>query len=1059
MSSLDLGTLRGSVDLDMSAFDRKYGEVDKLITQLERRDISDLEVDADVSGADKRIGEIQQTHQSVDGTSSELVVVGDVSKAESSIGDAQSALGAIDGTSAEVGVDADSSRAEQAIDAVEKAGESLARREFDPQIDADIAKAQAKKNDIERELTVLRRMEVTPAVTADIKRAEKNLGEVRSRARALDGLRAEMAVEADTSQAEAAIGGLGAEGDAAGEDAGKGLSKGVIAALATIPIAGAVVGIGAAIGGALIQGIEEGLAVELSRDLFSARTGLDEATSRRFGLAAGNSYASAFGESTEANLDTARHALQQGLIDEDATQEQITAVINQLTGITEVFEYDIPGASRAVGQMLKTGLVADAEEAFDLIAKTSQGAISDDLMDTLNEYSGQFEMVGLDGADAMGLIRQAMDAGARDTDKVADAVKEMGLRIREGTDPAIEAMEILGVDVEKVREGFNKGGPAAREAMGIVFDALGTVEDKGGNVQQVIADLFGGPGEDLGASLFALDLGTAQDALGETEGAAQRLLDTIGENSATEIEGAQRNIETAADGIKAALASAFSDDIAGASDWVAANRGPIMEFFKEAGNGVLDLAEMGLESAASMTEGFTGFISGTLPPFLDGLGSAAQALGVITNNSEMATAGVGLKIAAENARELGESGQDAAEDMRGLQGGLDDIRAKFNDEIDPQIMSAKVHDAVTAMTGRLGELGAVIDEAGGDVTINGDTMNAEQAMEALMGMIDEETGEVTINGETYPADEALNGLMGAVGSSKGDVTIDATRAPADAALESLLRSVENSWENVNIDGNKVPADRVLQQLRGQISSSSEDVTMGANDYPASSVLWSLMRAVRNGRENITIDGNTYPADVARRNLLGAVSRSGASISVDAATWDAESSINYAARNRDSYITVHTIGALNAGDSRTNGGVTRATGGPIYGPGSGTSDDVPIMASNGEHMWSTAEVNAAGGHDAMFAMRQAVLAGDDVLALAGNGPVSDGEAASVSNHYPVQGSAPASAPSPAGPSSMTGTLYLENGALLGQVRMAVEDDDVVRTMSKGLASQKRQDRRS
>lgn len=40
-------------------------------------------------------------------------------------------------------------------------------------------------------------------------------------------------------------------------------------------------------------------------------------------------------------------------------------------------------------------------------------------------------------------------------------------------------------------------------------------------------------------------------------------------------------------------------------------------------------------------------------------------------------------------------------------------------------------------------------------------------------------------------------------------------------------------------------------------------------------------------------------------------------------------------------------------------LTRATGGPIYGPGSGTSDDVPIMASNGEYMVKTAAHNYYG----------------------------------------------------------------------------------------------------
>jgi len=45
------------------------------------------------------------------------------------------------------------------------------------------------------------------------------------------------------------------------------------------------------------------------------------------------------------------------------------------------------------------------------------------------------------------------------------------------------------------------------------------------------------------------------------------------------------------------------------------------------------------------------------------------------------------------------------------------------------------------------------------------------------------------------------------------------------------------------------------------------------------------------------------------------------------------------------------------------------GGPIIGMGTGTSDDVPFMGSNGEHVLTAQEVAAAGGHAAIFAYRK------------------------------------------------------------------------------------------
>lgn len=62
---------------------------------------------------------------------------------------------------------------------------------------------------------------------------------------------------------------------------------------------------------------------------------------------------------------------------------------------------------------------------------------------------------------------------------------------------------------------------------------------------------------------------------------------------------------------------------------------------------------------------------------------------------------------------------------------------------------------------------------------------------------------------------------------------------------------------------------------------------------------------------------------------------------------------------DENVTVYYSQVRNkgyAGNSATGG---KATGGPIVGPGTGTSDDVPIMASNGEYMVRAAAVSKYG----------------------------------------------------------------------------------------------------
>jgi tape measure domain-containing protein len=52
----------------------------------------------------------------------------------------------------------------------------------------------------------------------------------------------------------------------------------------------------------------------------------------------------------------------------------------------------------------------------------------------------------------------------------------------------------------------------------------------------------------------------------------------------------------------------------------------------------------------------------------------------------------------------------------------------------------------------------------------------------------------------------------------------------------------------------------------------------------------------------------------------------------------------------------------------------SAGGPAMGAGGPTADKIPAMLSNGEHVWTAAEVNAVGGQDKVYQLRQMALAG-------------------------------------------------------------------------------------
>jgi len=76
-------------------------------------------------------------------------------------------------------------------------------------------------------------------------------------------------------------------------------------------------------------------------------------------------------------------------------------------------------------------------------------------------------------------------------------------------------------------------------------------------------------------------------------------------------------------------------------------------------------------------------------------------------------------------------------------------------------------------------------------------------------------------------------------------------------------------------------------------------------------------------------------------------------------------------DKNAYINTYT---RQGGGSKNVRDRNRAAGGPVFGPGTETSDTIPAMLSNNEHVWSAAEVRAAGGHGVMEHLRSLSLQG-------------------------------------------------------------------------------------
>lgn len=100
----------------------------------------------------------------------------------------------------------------------------------------------------------------------------------------------------------------------------------------------------------------------------------------------------------------------------------------------KVFETDVQESIRAVDTATET-FGETGEAVFDMVTKTIQktGDPADDLLDTVNEYSTVFAQTGFSADEMFGILTSGLDAGARDFDVVADAIKEFQIRIIDGS--------------------------------------------------------------------------------------------------------------------------------------------------------------------------------------------------------------------------------------------------------------------------------------------------------------------------------------------------------------------------------------------------------------------------------------------------------------------------------------------------------------------------------------------------------------------------------------------------------------------------------------------------
>lgn len=248
-------------------------------------------------------------------------------------------------------------------------------------------------------------------------------------------------------------------------------------------------------------------------------TGASAEEMEKFESVLRNVYTGGYGEGYEDIADAISQIRQQlG----ELSETDLTDMTEGVLLLRDTFEYDLGDSIRATDALMQNFAISYQEAMDYIVYGTQQGLdYSNELLDTIIEYSPQFKKLGLDASDMFNVFIAGAQNGAWNLDKVGDALKELSIRAIDMSTTSVEAYEILGLNADLMAQQFAKGGDSAKNAFNVIIESLKQIDDP---VQQSIAGvgLFGTMWEDLGPDVV-LQLNTIKDASSQAAGAMNEL--------------------------------------------------------------------------------------------------------------------------------------------------------------------------------------------------------------------------------------------------------------------------------------------------------------------------------------------------------------------------------------------------------------------------------------------------------------------------------------------------------------------------------------------------------
>lgn len=299
--------------------------------------------------------------------------------------------------------------------------------------------------------------------------------------------------------------------------------------------------VGVAAAGALTTALVKiGTEYQSATGQISAATGATGAELESLQGVMENVYGNNYGDSMADVADAVATVSQQmkGLSD-----GELQSVTEGAFALRDVFQYDVAESVRAANALVNNfGISGD--DAMNLIAAGAQNGLdfSGELLDTISEYSVQFAKVGIDADQMFQIMQAGADSGAWNLDKVGDAIKEMSIRVVDGSETTISGFKKIGLNADLMAQKFAAGGDTAQEAFQETIAALAAMEDP---IKQNDAGvkLFGTMWEDLGPEVVA-QLASITDEAYAAGDELSKMSEVKYDNLGDAVQGLWRKVQT-----------------------------------------------------------------------------------------------------------------------------------------------------------------------------------------------------------------------------------------------------------------------------------------------------------------------------------------------------------------------------------------------------------------------------------------------------------------------------------------------------------------------------------